>query len=284
MGTQYIASHETPTSTINRDGGRGGGGRTTSPRQNRGGSTGVCCRRVRRCSANVCAVLALAILAGCTTVGLQFMASRHSWVKHAANKSTQQQRHQHQEEEIPGRPATSPSSKPHQQQQTTSATAGRARWEPQQDEADTLRGQPPDELGSPVIPKHGRLRLTVDRRFVGQRTGRPPNGEDEVEYRPPPSLGPYGWGTDWAVGVSTRQGGEDVIEPPWCLHAENRSFVERVMERRATTVDSSNRVGIELGFQLVGVVCPAAVLDFAYLELSLYIYIYVLFTYWLFCH
>lgn len=260
MGTQHIAAHEAPTT--NRDGGRGGGGKTNSPRQNRGGSIGVCCRRIRRCSANVCAVLALAILAGCTTVGLQLMASRHSWVKRAANnKSTPQQEHQHQEEKIPGRPALSPS-KPYQQQQTTStATAGRARWESQQDEADTLHGQPPDELGSPVVPKHGRLRLTVDRRFVGQRTGRPPNGEDEVEYRPPPSVGPYGWGTDWAVGVSTRQGGEDVIEPPWCLHAENRSFVERVMERRATTVDSSNRVGNEYGFQFFGVVCPAAVLD-----------------------
>lgn len=242
MGTHQIAAHETPPT---RDGGREGGGRTNSPRQKRGGNTTVvCCTRIRRCSANVCAVLALAILAGCTTVGLQFMASRHSWVKRAADKSTGQQQQQRDEDNRPGRPVVSPSSKTYQQQKQTasSATGGRARWESQPGEEDTLRGQPLGELGSPVVSKHGHLQLTVDRRFVGQRTGLPSNGEDNVEYRPPPSEGPFGWGTDWAVGVSTRQGGEDVIEPPWCLRAENQSFVERVMERRTTTIDPLNRV------------------------------------------
>lgn len=64
---------------------------------------------------------------------------------------------------------------------------------------------------------------------------------DEEIYRPPPNAGPYGWGTDWAVGVSVLHGKEDVINPPWCFAPENRSFVDHVMERRQF-VDPYNKV------------------------------------------
>lgn len=71
----------------------------------------------------------------------------------------------------------------------------------------------------------------------------------KVPHRPPALRdGPFGWGTDWIVGVGLPGPGgglaEDVIEPAWCqASAENRSFVEAVMERRVKgPVDRSNRV------------------------------------------
>lgn len=90
----------------------------------------------------------------------------------------------------------------------------------------------------------------VDRRFRGQKTGRPPKTLEELS-RPPPSAGPFGWGTDWAVGVSVlvetvgEEGAqeEDVINPPWCAAPENRSFVEFVYARRSY-VDPYDRVRV----------------------------------------
>ena len=95
-----------------------------------------------------------------------------------------------------------------------------------------------------------------DHRFGGQRTGRSvkaQGGTSEAVYHLPAYTGRFGWGTDWTLGVSLEEGGEDVIEPTRCrTEPEKRSFVEYVMERResasslaggTTTRTTNNKVG-----------------------------------------
>lgn len=99
--------------------------------------------------------------------------------------------------------------------------------------------------------------LRVDRRFRGQRTGKPPRTKEE-KYVARSSAGPFGWGTDWSIGVAVpvvvgeaeedgeegeegRELEEDVIKPPWCATPQNRSFVDFVYAKRGR-VDPHNRV------------------------------------------
>lgn len=88
----------------------------------------------------------------------------------------------------------------------------------------------------------------IDRRFRGQKTGRLRKAEKEL-FIHSSSVGQFGWGTDWAVGVSVpleKEGHdgareEGVINPPWCAAPANRSFVEYVYTRRSL-VDPYDRV------------------------------------------
>lgn len=114
-------------------------------------------KRRERCScgktrsANLLAVLALAIIAGCTTVALQLVASEQYEPRHAG--------------EAGGADSPSPE----------------LGWS---DVVPSLRSDQPYADGDSVAaPRRFRRRPLVDRRFTGQRTGRPPKLEEEVSTR-----------------------------------------------------------------------------------------------------
>eukprot|EP00752_Nemacystus_decipiens_P008848 g7896.t1 len=193
-----------------------------------------CCGKTR--SANLLAVLALAIIAGCTTVVLQLLASEQNEPRHAGEAGAGDSPELGWSDVVP--PPTPSDNRPPAKQRR--------------------KPHPYADGSSIAAPSRSRRRPLVDRRFTGQRTGRPPNPEEEeIPHRPPAPLdGPFGWGTDWIAGVGIpvvpavpalpdvpAQPGEDMIEPPWCQgSAGNRSFIDSVMERRANRADSFERV------------------------------------------
>lgn len=194
-------------------------------------------------------MLGLAALAGCTTIILQFMASTGSGAAHAENRAPS----------IAAVTAVPPpilgdiSGKPTALRAAAAVEDGVASQDAAALPAGGIATGLDIKIGSPVVPEYA-VRPIVDRRFTGQKTGRPPKTDEEF-YSPPPHRGPWGFGVDWAVGVSVKHGGSDVVEPPCCRDAPaNRSFVEHVMERRTlATVDPFNRVSrgvLWLGFHV----------------------------------
>ncbi|CAM9392310.1 unnamed protein product, partial [Ectocarpus fasciculatus] len=200
----------------------------------------------RRCGARtrLLAVLALAAVAGCTTIALQLLASNLSSWPGSGHKAKGAMPAEFVVAPSSAVVAPLPSPPPPARSRTTSLEPGEGK---QPAEGTEARPYGDADL-SMVVPgfQQGRRRpLVVDRRFTGQRTGRPPNLEEEASlrsavppYRPPASPeGPFGWGTDWVAGVGTPGSGgrhaEDVIEPASCYSSTgNRGFTEGVMSRR----------------------------------------------------
>lgn len=157
------------------------GGRTTnlvSPRvcdsktnSSRGGGGGRkrCGGKTR--SANLLAVFALATIAGCATIVLQLAASRTSGPRHAGEALLRAAYASESSQNAPlqGRVDGGEQRRRHQRQ------AGSRRW-------DMVELAPYGDINPDVdIPAAQlRRRPLVDRRFVGQRTGRPPKPEEEV--------------------------------------------------------------------------------------------------------
>ncbi|CAM9299935.1 unnamed protein product, partial [Hapterophycus canaliculatus] len=189
----------------------------------------------RRCggktrSSTLLVVFALATIAGCSTIVLQLSFSRKRGPRHAGEAVLRAAYVSESSEIAPPRASMDGGG---QQVMPDEPEAGSRQWD--------VTGQPPyGDIGPDVEIPAAQLkrRPLVDRRFVGQRTGRPPKPEEEVPHRPPaPSDGPFGWGTDWVAGVAIpalEEGhAEDVIEPGWCQDsAGNQTFVEDVMKRR----------------------------------------------------
>ncbi|CAN0009841.1 unnamed protein product, partial [Sphacelaria rigidula] len=84
-------------------------------------------------------------------------------------------------------------------------------------------GNDHNQLLEPSATETFISKLGVDRRFRGQKTGKPPRTREE-KYVARSSAGPFGWGTDWATAVAVpvvvgndgEAGGvleEDVIKP-----------------------------------------------------------------------
>lgn len=239
MGT-YVAAYEVS------------GGRTNGLRDRGSHGTLFSCRAR---STNLLAVLALAMLAGFTSVALQFMATKHSWVEHAGEFMRSEA---HAAVDASGDVNGGILIAPILSADDLGATGlerrgggplarpAESKLEPQGTRDSDDRYHRPgggSDIDLAVSPAY-RPEPRVDHRFVGQNTGIPPKPEEEPVYRPPPSQGPFGWGTHWAIGVTVLDDGEDVIEPSECRSsAEDRSFVEHVMERRsAASVDNFNRV------------------------------------------
>lgn len=80
-----------------------------------------------------------------------------------------------------------------------------------------------------------------DSSLAPPRLHRPPRTDEDL-FRPPPTDGPYGLGTDWTKSITLRFGNEDVVNPPWCSTSANRSFVEYVMDRKREDIDRFNKV------------------------------------------
>ena len=186
---------------------------------------------------NLLAVLILATLLGCTTIVRQLIVTNHGRVSYAGD---------------PTRPGAAVEDGNSQIESIvlddiSAALKKGSSMTSMPSDGPQLRkdAQPPggESTDLPLIPQRGVQKLLFDRRFVGQRTGWPPKPDEEL-YKPSPSTGPFGWGTDWATGVSVLHQDQDVIETPWCKDAvSNSSFVEHVMARRASAkVNPSNRV------------------------------------------
>lgn len=115
-----------------------------------------CCGKTR--SANLLAVLALATVAGCTTVALQLVASEQNEPRHAGEAGGVESPELGWSDVVPPLP-------PSDHKQSTGEQG---------------QENPYAEVGSITGPSRFRRRPLVDRRFTGQRTGRPPNLEDEA--------------------------------------------------------------------------------------------------------
>lgn len=118
------------------------------------------CRGKTR-SANLLAVLALAIIAGCTTVALQLVASEQYEPRHAG--------------EAGGVDSPSP-------ELGWSDVVPPLRSDHRRDGQEGQE-HPYADGDSVAAPRRFRRRPLVDRRFTGQRTGRPPKLEEEVSTR-----------------------------------------------------------------------------------------------------
>lgn len=114
-----------------------------------------CCGKTR--SANLLAVLALAIVAGCTTVALQLVASEQSEPRSTGAPGGVERPELEWSDVVPPVPN-------HNHPQ-----AGEEGQEP-----------PYADVGSIMAPSRLPRRPLVDRRFTGQRTGRPPKPEEEA--------------------------------------------------------------------------------------------------------
>lgn len=115
-----------------------------------------CCGKTR--SANLLAVLALAIIAGCTTVALQLAASQGNGPRYAGGAGGA---------ELP-EPGWSDVVPPLSSDQQPTGEEGQGQEHPYAD------------VDSIAAPSRSRRRPLVDRRFTGQRTGRPPKPEEEA--------------------------------------------------------------------------------------------------------
>lgn len=200
-----------------------------------------CCPWGRSRSNLIPAVLVLATLAGCTTIVLQAIATRNSIVEHTPEYTAKQVSPIKDNGTHVGSIAFDNDIIAELEQGTAKSSSpwvGSKHWK----QRNFSRG---NGTGSPVIPDYGVERHVPDHRFTGQKTGRPPKTDEEL-YKPAASTEPFGWGVDWAVGVSLEHEGEDVIDMPWCKKAGNRSFVDRLIERRVpAAVDPFSRVRVE---------------------------------------
>lgn len=113
-------------------------------------------------SNNFLTVLALAMVAGCTTIALQLVASERNGPKHASESMMRAELPEGLDDEIP----------PHHR------PPGEAGGGPKDSEYHAYSYVDSD-LAIPA-PRRLRRRPLVDRRFAGQRTGRPPMPEEEV--------------------------------------------------------------------------------------------------------
>lgn len=138
----------------------------------------------RRCGARtrLLAVLALAAVAGCTTIALQLLASNLSSWPGSGHKA---------KGAMPAEFVVAPSSAvvaplPPPRLPARSRTTSLEPGEGKQPAEGTKARPYGDADLSMVVPgfRQGRRRpLVVDRRFTGQRTGRPPNLEEEASLR-----------------------------------------------------------------------------------------------------
>lgn len=189
-------------------------------------------------------VLVLATLAGCTTIVLQAIATRDNIVEHTHGYTPKQVLPIEGNGTHVGSIVLDSAVIAELEQGTAMSSSpwvGSKYWK-QNEVSGIGRG---NGTGSPLITEYGAERHVPDRRFTGQKTGQPPKTEEEL-YKPAASTEPFGWGVDWAVGVSLEHEGEDVIDMPWCKEAENRSFVDGLIERRVpAAVDPFSRVRVE---------------------------------------
>lgn len=211
-------------------------------------------------------VVLLACLAGFSTMTLQFMASKHGWtskrrgssrgdlIREIVGMNVQVDRdHGSFASDRSESPSGTNKETTRRHEDSESMQARRQDWlGAAPDNIDEVSSGARDRQEEPSSVFISDRKPGVDRRFRGQKTGRPPKAGEEL-YRPPPSRGPFGWGEDWVVGVSLPVRGEDneegevidEIKPPWCSAPENRSFVEHVLDRRRD-VKPYDRVSVQI--------------------------------------